>query len=128
MKKLLAILLTLCMLVGMAGIAEGGKVTAQVTYMGNSLADVIATWNTDEEGCAQFGVNGKVMGTVLDVLAQVGANSIVIASGEQAYEITAENLGKALYNTGNRIRKRRPTEEKGATTDGSQGRNHPDAE
>ncbi|MBR5009173.1 MAG: hypothetical protein IKY06_00900 [Clostridia bacterium] len=100
MKKLLAVLLSLCMLLGMAGVAEGGKITAQATYQGKSLADVIATWNNDEDGCLQLGVNGSVMGTALDLLAQVGASSIVIASGDEAYEITAENLGAAIYNTG----------------------------
>lgn len=99
MKKLLAVLLSLCMLLGMAGVAEGGKITAQATYQGNSLADIIATWNTDEDGCIQLGVNGNVMETALNVLAQVSASSVVIASGDEAYEITAENLGAAIYNT-----------------------------
>ena len=31
MKKLLAVLLSLCMLLGTAGVAEGGKITAQAT-------------------------------------------------------------------------------------------------
>ncbi|MCR4576494.1 MAG: hypothetical protein K5784_01125 [Clostridiales bacterium] len=100
MKKLLAVLLSLCMLLGMAGVAEGGKITAQATYQGNSLADIIATWNTDEDGCTQLGVNGNVMDTALNLLAQIGSSSIVIASGDEAYEITAENLGTAIYNTG----------------------------
>ena len=100
MKKLLAVLLSLCMLLGTAGVAEGGKITAQATYQGNSLADIIATWNTDEDGCLQLGVNGSVMETALNVLTQIGTSSIVIASGDEAYEITAENLGAAIYNIG----------------------------
>ncbi|MBR6009362.1 MAG: hypothetical protein IK056_09775 [Clostridia bacterium] len=100
MKKLLAVLLSLCMLLGMVGVAEGGKITAKATYKGDSLADIVATWNNDEDGCLQLGVDGNIMGNVLNVLAQVGASSIVIASGDEAYEITAENLGNALYNTG----------------------------
>ena len=100
MKKLLAVLLSLCMLLGMVGVAEGGKITAKATYKGDSLADIVATWNNDEDGCLQLGLDGNIMGNVLNVLAQVGASSIVIASGDEAYEITAENLGNALYNTG----------------------------
>ena len=76
------------MLLGMAGVAEGGKITAQATYQGNSLADIIATWNTDEDGCIQLGVNGNVMETALNVLAQVSASSTTYPPASRSWTTT----------------------------------------
>ena len=99
MKKLLAVLLSLCLLIGCIGFAENGaKLHGTVTVQGQTLADVLAQFGMDEDGCYVLDLDGSVQGQMIDFLLQVGQQSIVLASGGQAYEITAENLGEALMN------------------------------
>ncbi len=99
MKKLLAVLLSLCLLIGCIGFAENGaKLHGTVTVQGQTLADVLAQFGLDEDGCYVFDVDGSVQGQVIDFLLQVGEKSLVMASNGQAYEITTENLGEALTN------------------------------
>lgn len=98
MKKIMAVLLSLCLLIGSVGFAQTATVQGSLTYMGQSLADILAQIGQDDDGCYQFRLKGNVQDQLLDIAAQLSEQSVVFGSGDQMYEITAENLGIALMN------------------------------
>ena len=99
MKKILAVVLSLCMLFGCVGFAaNGGRIHTTVTYQGQSLADLLAEFGYDTDGCTQLSLSGQVQQQMLDLFFQIGQNSLVVGSGEELYEITSEALGQAVAN------------------------------
>ena len=98
MKKIMAVLLSLCLLIGSVGFAQTDTVHGSLTYMGQSLADILAQFGQDDDGCYQFRLKGNVQDQLLDLAAQFDQQTLVIGSGDQMYEITAENLGKMLVS------------------------------
>ena len=61
MKKILAVVLSLCMLFGCVGFAaNGGRIHTTVTYQGQSLADLLAEFGYDTDGCTQLSLSGQV--------------------------------------------------------------------
>ena len=98
MKKIMAVLLSLCLLIGSVGFAQTATVQGSLTYMGQSLADILAQIGQDDDGCYQFRLKGNVQDQLLDLAAQFDQQALVIGSGDELYEISAENLGIALIN------------------------------
>ena len=99
MKKVLAVVLSLCMLFGCVGFAKnGGKIHTTVTWQGQTLADLLAEFGYDTDGCEQLSLSGQVQQQMLDLFLQIGEDSLVIGSGEELYEITSGALGQAMAN------------------------------
>ncbi len=97
MKKILAVLLCLCMFVGCA-FAEPAGYQAHVTvnYQGENLADVIAQIAQDEDGCAQLSFNGTIDGEAQNVFLQIGKDALVLGSDGEYVQIDYATLIEAL--------------------------------
>ena len=95
MKKVLALVLSLCMLLSCAAYAESG-ITGQlkVDVQGQTQADYTFSLAQDEDGCLQLSLNGN--GT--DVFAQIGKEAAVIGSNGEFAQINYQELLAALQN------------------------------
>lgn len=99
MKKIISLVLCLALLCGcMSAFAEGVVAHFTATEYGEIVADLLANLGFDADGCAHFDVAGQVDGENGDILLQVSEEAITIGMGEEVYTVTAEELGKVLYD------------------------------
>ena len=96
MKKVLSLLLCLCMLLSCAAFADGYKAHVTLNVQGKSQADINVTLAEDNDGCYQLSVNGIADGEPLDLLLQIGQSAMVLGENGQYAEIDYEELIAAL--------------------------------
>ena len=99
MKKLISIVLSLCMLFSCVAYAQSG-ITAhiKVDTQGENVVDYTVSVAEDEDGCIQITANGTADGETQDIFLQIGKTALVLGSQGENVQINYEDLIAALQN------------------------------
>ena len=98
MKKLISVLLSLCMLLSCAAFAEGFQAHVTVSEMGKTQYDITASLQTDEDGCIQVSIDGLAEDDPISAFIQVGAEALVLGSEGEYAQIDYDTFVAALQN------------------------------
>lgn len=96
MKKLVAVILSVMLLIGCVGSAETRYLGVNVTYLDQNLFSAMLNEGTDEDGCETVSVSANLLGQAISAFIQASGAQITVGSGEMAYTVTADALSAAL--------------------------------
>lgn len=98
MKKFVALMLSLMLLIGCIGSAETMTVSYDLTVMGQPVGSEVVTVGYDEDGCTVAAATANVMGQVATVLAQIAPDlsEVTVAVNDEGYTISAAAVMQAL--------------------------------
>ena len=97
MKKVLALVLSLCMLLSCVAFAENGvSGHVKVDVQGETQVDYSFSVAQDEDGCYQLSANGTAAGNAQDIFLQIGKEALVLGSQGEFAQISYQDLIAAL--------------------------------
>ena len=93
MKKVLALVLTLCLLVmSVSALAEGVFMRVTASSQGKTELDLSLKALTDEDGCYQFTLDGFSGEDAVKAFFQIGKEALVLGDGNQLVRIDYDKL------------------------------------
>ena len=93
MKKVLALVLTLCLLVmSVSALAEGVFMRVTASSQGKTELDLSLKALTDEDGCYQFTLDGFSGEDAVKAFFQIGKDALVLGDGNQLVRIDYDKL------------------------------------
>ena len=96
MKKILALVLSLCMLLSCTAFAEGISGRIKIDVQGQTQVEGSFTVAQDEDGCIQLSVDGTAGIDTLNTFVQIASDALVIGSEGEYMQINYEDLLAAL--------------------------------